>query len=610
MTGLDAQLTLAIEAAFANGDVIDGDQMVFARTRIRITGLQAGASYTITEPYGEHHINADGNGVINVTDDVGITPGQFGQALNGPIGPFLVWDPDVQGTPPAGFIGDPGVGHAVIGSPNNTNFFRVEGPDIASQCDPDPQITGDEILNCEQTALFNVMGRISTIAGVQVSRATYNRDGNNLMSIAVQATSQDMEESIDVDGAGLPQTLMKGDGLGRYMAILSLNTAASAPELTIRNAGDTPPSITHTIPVDAVDINQASYDTDDEVLTVQASSSDQSGVTLTAYREGGTSVLGTLADGSLSLFGVAVPPVKVVVKSSAGGEDTKQVWITGSAFPPVPLMAIASAPPFVPQGAVVNLDATSSSGDIVSYEWTMTGSTGGPTVPIDNANEAVASFVAGDAGTEYTLRLTLQDQSGATAEAEVVVTVEALSAPVANAGPDQGPSQTVVQGAAISLSADASTGATGYQWTQVGGLLVSNLQRADTANASFVLSDDQLVTFQLDVTGPGGGAASDFVTIIPLQDVIALTRAEFRNGKREWRVDGTATVLGTPAGLGNRISIWRDAAHTSLIGSADVDNLGVWTFRVQGINGPSTGNQIFVTSNRGGEISVLANVRN
>lgn len=55
-----AILVLATEAAFANEEVIDGDQMVFNRTRIRAQGLGMvnGRRYRVTHPYGQETLTA------------------------------------------------------------------------------------------------------------------------------------------------------------------------------------------------------------------------------------------------------------------------------------------------------------------------------------------------------------------------------------------------------------------------------------------------------------------------------------------------------------------------------------------------------------------------
>jgi hypothetical protein len=136
--GVSALLVLAQEAAFANGAPAAGDQMSFGRVRVRVSGLVAGGSYTVTHPYGSKTFVAEaGQQSINDTQDVGCVPmavaGQFCDfsltrfSQVGP--PFLRWDP-AESAPPAGYVGDPNVEHTVVGSPLGTNFFRITGPGL------------------------------------------------------------------------------------------------------------------------------------------------------------------------------------------------------------------------------------------------------------------------------------------------------------------------------------------------------------------------------------------------------------------------------------------------------------------------------------------------
>lgn len=131
-----ALLTLAQEAAFVNELPAAGDQVAFSRVRVRVDGLTANATYTVTHPYGTLTLPADAAGTINYTEDHGCfdTPCSqqaFGRAANGTVGPFLRWPSGA----PEGYIGDPEVEHTVVGSPTGNNFFRVEGPGVAVQTD-------------------------------------------------------------------------------------------------------------------------------------------------------------------------------------------------------------------------------------------------------------------------------------------------------------------------------------------------------------------------------------------------------------------------------------------------------------------------------------------
>ena len=121
-------LVMAVEAAFASGEVATpGDQVSFGRVRVRMDDMIPGATYHVTHPYGEVDLEADEDGRVFATEDIGAltTPADFSLALDSPVfGNLLQWDADA----PAGYLGDPNVEHTVIGSPKDTNFFKVEGP--------------------------------------------------------------------------------------------------------------------------------------------------------------------------------------------------------------------------------------------------------------------------------------------------------------------------------------------------------------------------------------------------------------------------------------------------------------------------------------------------
>src|SRR3989440_5465096 len=158
-----AFMRLGVEAAFLPGPgVVDGQQVTFGRIRFRLDNLQAGATYTITHPYGVDTFVAQTalRRGINATTDVGCVPKAVGVAcdvtlaLGSRIGPFLTWDTfgaEVD-APPAGFIGNFAVPHRVTGSPLGTNVFRVDGPNV-----------GGPGVNSIQTDLFQVSGQISAV---------------------------------------------------------------------------------------------------------------------------------------------------------------------------------------------------------------------------------------------------------------------------------------------------------------------------------------------------------------------------------------------------------------------------------------------------------------
>lgn len=213
--GASIKLIIDLENSFANGiTVLPGDQVVFGRTRIKISPLPFSGDYTVYTPVGVFPFpNQVAGDKIFFTEDVGLAAaGDFSAALHGRLGPFLLPSvtpggpevppmPDLQpGQDPffdavaAGggatpypnngrrYIADPGrlgpitggktmiAGQALYtvndGTTRDPNIFRVEGPNGF----------------VFETTQFSVMGRIyeGPIAGnLKIDRATYARTSSN-----------------------------------------------------------------------------------------------------------------------------------------------------------------------------------------------------------------------------------------------------------------------------------------------------------------------------------------------------------------------------------------------------------------------------------------------
>ncbi|MDP9694922.1 UNVERIFIED_ORG: hypothetical protein J2X79_002490 [Arthrobacter globiformis] len=164
--GESARLIMAQEAAFAGlGSVAQGQQNGFARLRLRLDDGVPGQQYTFTHPYGVEVLTADDRGRIRFTEDIGCMqqPCTWNEPSNGRLGPYLRWDPAVAPAAPEGFIGDPNVEHAVVGSPKGTDYFQVSGPNGAGSA------------ASARTDLFAVQGKIATLkAGVDKPGGVYN----------------------------------------------------------------------------------------------------------------------------------------------------------------------------------------------------------------------------------------------------------------------------------------------------------------------------------------------------------------------------------------------------------------------------------------------------
>ena len=153
--GVRARFIAAQEATFGGPDSAAraGEQIAFARVRVRLTGMVPGANYTVTDPYdaGTRTYTADDGGRVFVTRDIGCldVPCDFTKPYKSSVTSYLRWDPSVGPAAPTGYVGDPGVAHEVVGAPSGNNFFRVVGPD--------PSGPGNVRLETNQ---FNVQGRL------------------------------------------------------------------------------------------------------------------------------------------------------------------------------------------------------------------------------------------------------------------------------------------------------------------------------------------------------------------------------------------------------------------------------------------------------------------
>jgi len=316
-----ADLTMALEGAFggATGGVVNGEQIVFARFRFRVNGgLVPNATYTVTFPFGVKTFVASATGTINVTDDQGcgaVPPAcNFAGVLTSSnVGPFLKWDATAP-APPAGYIGNANVDHTITGSPFNTNFLRIVGPNV-----------GGPGVNTIQTNLFTITGKIFngvlatplTIDRTSFARAT---SGSEIDLFAHSTGSATIVGS----ATGIPTTtLTKDTASGRFFARIPLAVGAAIPPFIRYTATATgnDPTLRDSPTSDEVSITLARYSLATKTLTVNAASSDQLGAPVLTATGSPLEPLGTLAGGVLNVV-LQAPPYQVTVKSSAGGSDT------------------------------------------------------------------------------------------------------------------------------------------------------------------------------------------------------------------------------------------------------------------------------------------------
>jgi len=591
--------SFALEGAFANPGIHAGDQMVFGRIRYKIIGgLQANTDYKITQPYGTDTVTSDDTGAFFVTQDVGVTPGDFAQATKGRVGPFLTWAPNPSNpadVPPAGYIGDGVTPHTVVGSELGTNFVRIQGPGIggtAGSTNPNPcNTTGANaysgpVLDCIQTNNFVLVGKKSTTAGVDVTRATYNKTATGTQ-IEVTGNSKAGQDIIvrDGDNGGGPgrlfrTTALRADGTGRYMATVDV-PGALPKSVDVVNRGDVPTTVKHVDLTDEVTAT-ATYSATKgsgggDKLHITASSSDstvaKSALTLPGYGDKALDATGQVD------ISTPAPPDTVTVKSPNGGSVTVPVAISGQSLDPLPLIANAGPDQTVNQGAKVTLDGGSSAGDIDSMTWT------GPAgITITGATTANPTFTA--PASQGTLTFTLTVKSGADTKTD---TVDVKVNPATPARAQIGAvGATVLQNLPLTLDGSTSIGAAKYEWSQVAGDGTTVSLGADTSSSKLTFLFPKTTTpihIQLRVrtaTDSGVGCSAPtcdtaVITLTPALDNLGAIRAK-NDGKGRWVVDGTSPIQDS-----NNVRVYAGATidSTKLIGSALVDPTGAWKVDVR-----------------------------
>src|SRR3954471_4294576 len=608
-----------LEGAFAAGPVKAGDQITFARIRYRINdGLQPDTDYKITQPYGTDTVHTDAGATgFFVTLDVGVAAGDFTGAMKGRVGPFLQWAPNPSNptdVPPTGYVGDGVTPHTVTGSQLNTNFVRIEGPGIgggSTDTNPNPcNTTGANaytgaVNDCIQTNNFVLVGKKSQTGGVDVTRATYERNATGgAAKVQVLAGSKGSQDLVvrDGDNAGgpgrkIPTTPLRADA-GRYMARVDVPGALPAT-VDVINRGDTPQTVKNVTLTDNLTASAVYHTTASgggDVLHVQASSSDGQLAPTSLTVDGYNKTLGTA--GSVDIATLA-PPDQVTVKSSKGGSVTVPVAIDGAGLAALPLRADAGVDQSVNQGAKVTLDGGASAGDIDSMSWSAPAG-----VTLTGGTTATPTFTAPTTAGKLTFTVTVTG-NGKTVTDTVDVTVKASNPAAAVIAPV---GASVLQNLPLTLDASGSIGAAKFEWTQVSGTQVALGGDTTSSKLTFLYPKTTApIVMQVRVRradAPATGCVAPTcdtsqITLTPQPDPLGPVRAKW-DGKDRWVVDGSSNIQ-----VSNNVRVYNGptaGGTATLIGSALVDPTGAWKVDVRNSPvKPAACNCVSVESDRGGQ---------
>lgn len=535
--GNSAAFESALEATFQSGNPVAGEQIIFSRIRIRITGLQDGGTYFLRHPYGTE-VEVAAAGGINMTRDIGIgAPGDFSGALHGDAGPFLVPATMADSQILAGSsIGDGATLTHVRRGLNDINHFEIEGPGIEAAFPEAAAIDGALGNNKVRFLDFTLLGRVASQLGASIDKAYYQRDYDPAINNAAHtyvnvwsssASAQDIVVGLNIGTTANPvwtgdvQMTENADS-GSYFARLDLGTVAPPSQVRVRNLSDRPTS---------------------EVVSLGQKVSDLVIIESAVFTPGVGMVVSTRSTDKVE------PPAPMV--QTASSQQTLQVAssLTGGAtgrFSGNIAMASQSAPTLV--------EVTSPLGDtaIASVELAGLGTViGDPTNPGGPVVEPL----------------------------------------VANAGPDQ----TIASGSTVQLNGAASQGpAAGFtfQWSAPPGIALSSATVASpTFGTAVVFGAPVVLTFSLTISN-GVSSATDQVVItlspqVARFDVTTMADARYDIQRSKWRASGNSSVLANQV---VKLYLGTNAGPdlTRLIGEAVVDATGAWQF--QGANGSAPTN--------------------
>src|SRR4029078_189808 len=279
---------------------------------------------------------------------------------------------------------------------------------------------------------------------------------------------------------------------------------AAANQVPTANAGN---DINLTLPANSTTLSGSGSDVDGTIASYAWSRVNGPTTFNLGSPNAATTTLINLVQGIYTL--------RLTVTDNSGATATDDVTVTVNAAP--------NEVPIANAGIDINLTLPNNSttlsgsgsdvdGTIASYAWSCVS---GPTTFNLGSPNAAATTLNNLVQVIYTLRLTVTDNSGATATDDVTVTVNAASnqVPTANAGNDINltlpPNSTTLDGSGSDV--DGTIGS--YAWRRVSGPTTFNLGSPNTATTTLNNLVQGIYTLRLTVTDNSGATATDDVTV-------------------------------------------------------------------------------------------------
>jgi YVTN family beta-propeller protein len=178
-------------------------------------------------------------------------------------------------------------------------------------------------------------------------------------------------------------------------------------------------------------------------------------------------------------------------------------------------------------GDIVQLNGTKSSANsgspIAEYQWTQTE---GPSVTLDDSKAVTPSFTAPhtDVPVNIVFELVVTNEDGLESEPDsVTITINPITPPIADAGPDQSVKSGEIVHLDGSNSSDPTSSKLTYSWSQVGGSPVA-FSDSSSSNPTFTapeINGVENLTFQLVVTNEEGISSEPDEVIITVNPITA-----------------------------------------------------------------------------------------
>ncbi|MBN8688851.1 MAG: DUF4990 domain-containing protein [Chitinophagales bacterium] len=291
--------------------------------------------------------------------------------------------------------------------------------------------------------------------------------------------------------------------IGRDSMIVTVNAAANQAPLA--NAGI---DRSVTLPTNSLTVTGSGTDPDGSISAYQWTKITGPASYAIATAAQSQTLISGLAEGSYQF------ELRVTDNLGATGRDTMTVTVNAAAnLLPVADAGANQAITLPASTVTLTGSGTDPDGTITGYQWSkISGPASFNIVSSAQAQTVVNTLVQGT----YVFRLRVTDNSNATGDAFVTVSVNSVSnqAPAANAGPDQAITLPVNAVTVTGSGTDPDGVIATYLWTKISGPASYTIGNPSQAQTSISNLAQGTYVFSLTVTDNGGATGIDYITIV------------------------------------------------------------------------------------------------